>query len=379
MDWMDFVLKFSGELLVMVLSLTVAGLNLFYFGYNGKQFQDQSLAASFLGRHNQLNPKLYAKNNTIVTVVSANSFLPQAQADNYFLGTQGLNETSLGDGSQIVMSDEQSILAPNPDSVHANIENQIKTYTVQNGDTLGGIAAKFGVSTQTIIWNNNLNGGYANPGQELKILPVDGILVTATTDDTLPDIAAKYNPQRYNTDKKIRDAAASSLLEKIISYNGLESAEDIDGGQLIIVPGGAITEAPKPKPLPKPTPKPAPSNNGASDAVTSIGSGYDGISHTFPKGYCTWYVSTRMKITFGGNAKNWLANAKASGYITGKDPAPHAAVVTTDSRRYGHVAYVEEITDAAILVSEMNFEKFNKVDQRWIPKYSKTIRGYIYP
>jgi surface antigen len=390
MDWMDFVLKFSGELLVMVLSLAVAGLNLFYFGYDAKQFQDQSLAGNFLGRHTELNPKLYAKNNTIVTLVSKNSFLPQAQADDFAgLDIQSLAAASADDGSQIVMSDEDTILAPNPDSVHANIENQVKTYTVKNGDTLGGIAGSFGISIDTIIWNNNLGGGYANPGQELKILPVDGILVTATANDTLPDIAAKYNPQRYNTDKKVKEAAQNSLLEKIISYNGLESAEDIDGGQLIIVPGGAITSAPAPAPRPTPRPttpstpstKPAPLPKGASDTVTSISSGYDDDSHTFPKGYCTWYVATKMKITFGGNAKNWLANARASGYVVKgpSEPAVRTAVVTTDSARYGHVAYVIDVTDTAILVTEMNYEKFNKVNERWIPRNSKTIRGYIYP
>jgi len=86
-----------------------------------------------------------------------------------------------------------------------------------------------------------------------------------------------------------------------------------------------------------------------------------------------------MKITFGGNAKNWLANAKASGYVVGQEPAVHAAVVTNDSKRYGHVAYVEEVTADKILVSEMNFDHFNKVDERWIPIDSSSIRGYIYP
>ncbi len=381
---MDFILKFSGEILVLVLSLSVAGLNLFFFSTG--DFHDKSLAQNYLNLHPENNPKLYAKNNSIVTVVSGGGLVPQAYAESFSgLDSQGLYGSSNDDGSTIVIADQDTLLAPNPDSVRVNIENQIKSYTVKNGDTLGQIAQNFGISTQTIINNNGLSDGYANIGQELKILPVDGLLVTATANDTLPDIAAKFNPLKYSSDKKAKESAQTQLLEKIISYNGLESAEDIDDGQLIIVPGGAVVQAPKPTPTPRPVTSHGGSSSssalpkGASNAVTSVSGGYDDVSHTFPKGYCTWYVATRMKITFGGNAKNWLANARASGYVVSNEAAPRTAVVTTDSARYGHVAYVEQVTDSAILVSEMNFEGFNKINQRWIPINSKTIRGYIYP
>jgi len=64
-----------------------------------------------------------------------------------------------------------------------------------------------------------------------------------------------------------------------------------------------------------------------------------------------------MNITFGGNAKNWLANAKASDYVTGTEAAPRSAVVMTGPsgamRRYGHVAYVESVNgDGTITISE---------------------------
>ena len=35
-------------------------------------------------------------------------------------------------------------------------------------------------------------------------------------------------------------------------------------------------------------------------------------------------------------------------------------VVTTDNRRYGHVAYVEQVEATRILVSEMNYEKIQQ-------------------
>jgi surface antigen len=91
-----------------------------------------------------------------------------------------------------------------------------------------------------------------------------------------------------------------------------------------------------------------------------------------------------MKITFGGNAKNWLANAKASGYVTGTEPAPRSAVVMTGSkgalRRYGHVAYVNSVNgDGTITISEMNYDHFNRIDTRTLAANDPSIRGYIYP
>jgi surface antigen len=385
MDWMDFLLKFSSELLIIAITLTVGGLNfLFFTGSSARGFQDQSLAANFIDKHHALNPKLYAMNNSIITVVSKNSFLPQAQADFNGLDSQGLTET-VNTGDTMVMGDDNGLLAPSPDSIKGAIVNVTKKiYVTKDGDTLKSVAAANNISTNTIRWSNpNLASDQIKQGWELIIPPVNGIAVTADDNTTLPDLAAKYNPQRYSSDKNVREQAASALLDKIITYNGLGSAEDINPGDFIIIPDGAITQAPTP-PAPKPTPAPTKPSKKTSkidsslNAITSVSDGYDDNNHLFPKGYCTWYVATRVKITFGGNAKNWLANAKASGYVVNKEPAPRTVVVTTDSKRYGHVAYVEEVTDTAILVSEMNFEHFDKIDQRWIPLSSPTIRGYIY-
>lgn len=386
MDWMDFVFKFSGELLILVLALTVAGLNLFYFtGTRKVAFKDMSLAGNFLIKHNNLNQKLYAKNNTIVTIVSQSTlpFVPQALADD-FTGLDTLATAEQDSGSTVVMGDDNSILAPNPDSIQGLVNNATKKiYTTQEGDTLKSIAQANGISVNTIMWSNpNLTGTAIKPGWDLIIPSVDGIAVTADANTTLPDLATRYSPERYSKDKAVRDATAAKLLEKIIYFNGLDSAEDINKGDFLIIPGGVIS-APPVQPTPKPvTPKgKAPKIDTSLNSITSVSDGYDDDTHSFPRGYCTYYVSTRMKITFGGNAKNWLANAKASGYIVSQEPAPRTAVVTTDSRRYGHVAYVEEVdsNNGKILVTEMNFVGFNKISQRWIPIDSKTVRGYIYP
>lgn len=378
MDWWDFGVKFSSELLILTLAILAAFLNFYFFSFGGNHsYKDQSLAAAFLNLHPEFNRVLADKNSAIYTTVSDGGFIAKAQADD-FSGFQPQENTQDSQTSDQTGMADDGLVKPNPDSVQGLIEKQIKVYQTQSKDTLKSIASQNGISPQTIIWANNLSSDQIKAGWYLLIPPVDGILIKADSNTTLPDLADKYNPERYNKDKKIAAASADALLEKIISYNGLANAEDIDNGQIVIIPGGKVVTPPaQPKPvLPKPViPKSTIVND--NQDYDSDNSDYGG--HIFPWGYCTWYVASRVHIPWGGNAKNWLANAKAYGAVVTKEPAVGAIVVTNESRRYGHVALVEEVTEDRILVSEMNYTKFGKVDQRWINKNSSVIKGYIYP
>jgi murein DD-endopeptidase MepM/ murein hydrolase activator NlpD len=67
--------------------------------------------------------------------------------------------------------------------IHTNIPSrprkELSTYVVQDGDTVFGIAEKFGLQPQTILWGNYnilLDDPHSlKAGQELTILPVDGV------------------------------------------------------------------------------------------------------------------------------------------------------------------------------------------------------------
>ena len=67
--------------------------------------------------------------------------------------------------------------------LHTNVPSRpredISMYTVQDGDTVFGIAEKFGLEPQTVLWSNYnilLDDPHSlKPGQELTILPVNGV------------------------------------------------------------------------------------------------------------------------------------------------------------------------------------------------------------
>ncbi len=100
-------------------------------------------------------------------------------------------------------------------------------HTVVAGDTLYGIAKKFGLNAETIMFANGLekNPDLLRLGQKLIILPVNGILHTVAQKDTLDKIAKTY---------KVKP-------EAIVTYalNSLDAKNpQIAVGQKLIVPGG---------------------------------------------------------------------------------------------------------------------------------------------
>ncbi|MDZ7799034.1 MAG: peptidoglycan DD-metalloendopeptidase family protein [Patescibacteria group bacterium] len=109
---------------------------------------------------------------------------------------------------------------------------KVDHYQVKGGDTVSTIAAKFGISTNTILWANDLSSSdYIKPGQTLTIPPTSGVLYKVKSGDTVASLAKKYEANE----------------SKILEYNQLADASAIEEGQQIMIPGGYI-EPPKPKP-----------------------------------------------------------------------------------------------------------------------------------
>jgi murein DD-endopeptidase MepM/ murein hydrolase activator NlpD len=109
---------------------------------------------------------------------------------------------------------------------------KVETYKVEGGDTLGGIAAKFQIQLTTLLYANNLNSrSLIQPGQELTILPVDGLTHKIARNENIGYIANLYGVKST----------------EILSFNNINDPTAIQVGAELIIPGG------KP-PAPAPTP-----------------------------------------------------------------------------------------------------------------------------
>jgi len=97
-------------------------------------------------------------------------------------------------------------------------------HVVEKGETLSSIAEQYNISTETILLTNELVSTKIQPGQELLILPVNGIIHMVEKGETLDKIAKTY----------------SAVKDEIISYNDLASSGEIYIGDVIIVPNGKM-------------------------------------------------------------------------------------------------------------------------------------------
>ena len=107
--------------------------------------------------------------------------------------------------------------------------DQITTYIVRSGDTLPSIAKMFNVSSNTILWANDLKPGTKlKVGQNLVILPISGLQHTVKKGETLKSIATTYKGD----------------VDEIIQYNNLPDNVKLAVGDVLTIPNGeASSEA----------------------------------------------------------------------------------------------------------------------------------------
>ncbi len=101
--------------------------------------------------------------------------------------------------------------------------SDILTYTVESGDSLYSIARRFGVSSDTIVWENNITSPHSlKIGSTLNILPVSGITHTVKASDTAASVAKRYGLS----------------VEKLVKQNQLGEDTTLTAGSSLIIPGG---------------------------------------------------------------------------------------------------------------------------------------------
>ncbi len=112
------------------------------------------------------------------------------------------------------------------------VRNGVVPYAVQEGDTLSGIAAKFNVTTQTLIWSNEIASPDAlKLGEEIRIPPTSGVLHRIKQGDTLLGIADKY---KFEGDKfvayannELIDPNVLVVGQEIMVAGGVKPAEPV--------------------------------------------------------------------------------------------------------------------------------------------------------
>lgn len=138
-------------------------------------------------------------------------------------------------GGDITVVDGTALLAESgPSGTLADIteyepsSDQISLYVVREGDSLSRIAQMFDVTTNTIIWANDIKRSTSiQPGDELIILPISGIRHTVKKGETLASIAKKYKGD----------------LGEIRQYNDLSEGSTLAVGNVVIIPDGEMSVA----------------------------------------------------------------------------------------------------------------------------------------
>lgn len=122
--------------------------------------------------------------------------------------------------------------------VSSKVRDSIIEYEVQSGDTVTSVANKFGISADTIRWENDLTKDTIKVGKTLKILPVSGIAHTVVKGDTIYSIAKKY------------DANVQAIVDFPFNTFTNDETFELAIGQTIIVPEGVmpqVSTSPRPR------------------------------------------------------------------------------------------------------------------------------------
>lgn len=255
---------------------------------------------------------------------------------------------------QLAIASANNAIVDKPQEVSsAFVSNKdIHTYVTQSGDSLSSVAAKFGVSSDSIAWSNNLSTtANVNAGTSLLIPPVSGIVYTVKSGDTASSLATTYHADQA----------------KIIAYNDAELS-GLQVGERIIIPDGTITPAPV-------------YNTYSYGSGFAWGSGAIYGFNGYDVGECTWYVATQITVPANwGNADTWAAGARAAGWHVSSVPSV-GAIAQTPAGGFGHVGIVVAINGDQVEIRDMNNYGdgggYGRVGEGWLPISS--FPNYITP
>lgn len=232
--------------------------------------------------------------------------------------------------ADLAVSVPNNVVVSKPQEVATALKSRqdISTYTVQAGDTVTSIAAKFDITANSVLWSNGLRSNTVTVGTVLTIPPVNGIVYTVQAGDTPASLAQKYGASQAD----------------IIAYNDAEIS-GITPGEKIIIPNGQ---------------QPAAAAPSYGSGVGVGGAGFTALygSNGYDYGFCTWYVASQIAVPNNwGNASSWAYYAALSGWTVSSVPQVGAIAQTPYAAGgEGHVAIVNAVSadGSQIEYSDMN-------------------------
>ncbi len=229
--------------------------------------------------------------------------------------------------TELMLAPASTSIVAKPQIVATSLKSKkdIRTYVTVAGDTVTSIATKFGVTSDSIRWSNNLASNTVSAGQTLYVPPVTGIVHVVAAGDTPDTLAAKFKTSK----------------DTIVVSNDAELA-GLKVGERILIPDGV-------QPAPVVNTRVATTGFGWGSAPVY---GYNGYTY----GYCTWYVANKITVPANwGNANTWDNRAAISGWVVSSVPRV-GAIGQTDRGSEGHVAVVTAVSPdgTQIKYSDMN-------------------------
>lgn len=251
-----------------------------------------------------------------------------------------------------------------------------RDHVVTPRQTLWEISQKYGVSIDELKQENPWLTEDLKIDQKILIPKIQWVEYTVKNGDTLSVIAREYG---------------ISSLYHILLANDLTDASRIRSWQKLLLPNP--TKTPTVRTTTTSTPKPT--NTTTKTSTTKTTSSPSSITYgaytltkkvssgcrNFAWGNCTCFVAQYKEVTWRGNAKQWLANARKQGKSTGSSPTPGAIIVYDGPGfppAYGHVGIVMEVNDDWMIIKDMNYSWLNVITTRKEKFNNPAIKGYIY-
>jgi len=220
-----FINKYIAHIVIIILTIIISFSNLFTTESKAEGFGENSILYALATGN---NPEESYTEEAIIPGKTPAPSVPETTSGAVAGSKQGATnqQQNIEENKSLVLGNEGSALIKpeiNPMQANQEYRDELTTYVVREGDTVGSIAEDFDVSEQTIMWANNLNKySIIRPGQTLQILPINGISYKVVKGDNLAKIATKFKAN----------------ISKIIEFNKLADQSDINVGDVLIIPEG---------------------------------------------------------------------------------------------------------------------------------------------